>query len=371
MKQLDNRISKILVAKLRHHGDVLLSSPVFSLLRKNFPQAVIDAYIYEETYPMLDGHKAINGFHLYSKKIAKKSFFSKIKQEWSLLKTIRKSSYDLVVNLTEGDRGAIAALVSGARYRAGFDPEGSGFLAKKKIYTHRCRICHGFRHTVERHLDVLRCLGLQVEEKDKNLTFEICQDVLKKMENLLKLYQINPHNFILIHPVSRWLFKCWDEKKIAGVVSYLIEKGYHIVLTASSDEKEKAVNKKILHFFQDSSYILDLSGKTSLKELGALVKLSKLLLCVDSVPMHIASALKSPVVALFGPTSEKTWAPWKNPLSQVVKDDSFPCRPCFMPGCGGCGVSDCIQSLSENRVIDAIEKVMEKTYPLETLHQLT
>ncbi len=131
------------------------------------------------------------------------------------------------------------------------------------------------------------------------------------------------------------------------------------------------MNKRILSSVEDHSNILDLSGKVSLKELGALIKLSKLLFCVDSVPMHMASALKAPVVALFGPTSEKTWSPWQNPFSKVVLDESYPCRPCFMPGCGGSGKSECILSLKVDEVLNGIEKVFQKAYPLDALYNLT
>ncbi len=207
-------ISKILVAKLRHHGDVLLSSPVFSLLKKTYPNARIDAYIYEETKPMLDGHPCIDGFILYNKKKAKKSALAKVKHEYSLLKKIRNNKYDLVINLTEGDRGAIAALVSKAKYRVGFDPEKSGFFAKKRIYSSTARICHGFRHTVERHLDVLRCFGIDVKPEDKKLCLDIKQSVLEKVTSILDLHQINSDNFVLVHPVSRWLFNAGKKKKL-------------------------------------------------------------------------------------------------------------------------------------------------------------
>ena len=107
-------VKKILVAKLRHHGDVLLTAPVFSVLRQRFPKATIEAYIYKATLPMLEGHAAIDGFILYDQAIKKSSFLKKLIYEWKLLWQIRKNRYDLVLNLTEGDRGALVAWVSKA-----------------------------------------------------------------------------------------------------------------------------------------------------------------------------------------------------------------------------------------------------------------
>ena len=123
-KQLNGK--KILVAKLRHHGDVLLSSPVFSVLKGLYPDAEIDAYIYGETLPMLEGHPAISDFLLYDKGWKKLPVWKRFLKEMSLLRKIRKKKYDLVINLTEGDRGAIAAKVSKAPWAVGFDPEGDG-----------------------------------------------------------------------------------------------------------------------------------------------------------------------------------------------------------------------------------------------------
>ena len=80
--------------------------------------------------------------------------------------------------------------------------------------------------------------------------------------------------------------------------------------------------------------VLNCAGKLTLKELAALIQKSKALVCVDSVPLHIASALKTPVVVLFGPTSEKNWGPWRNPSARVLTQ-AFTCRPCYQDGCAG------------------------------------
>ena len=100
------KVKKIIVAKLRHHGDVLLSSPVFTLLKKEYPNAEIHAYIYKETYPMLEGHPAISHFLLYDKKWKKQGLYRRLKEELKILWNIRRGSYDMAFNLTEGDRGA-------------------------------------------------------------------------------------------------------------------------------------------------------------------------------------------------------------------------------------------------------------------------
>ena len=325
-------MKRILVSKLRHHGDVLLASPVFFHLRRVYPGAEIVAYIYRETLPMLDGHPAIDRFILFDK--SKRG----AKQEWDHFRQLR--GFDLSVNLTEGDRGAWAGWLSGAKVRVGYDPDKPAFV--KKLYTHMVRPTQKPRHTVEKNLDALRMIGIFPDEHERDLFFHIPDEA--RLSALQKLQGIS--DFLLIHPVSRWMFKTWPTKKVIEVCKQI---GGPIVVTASSDRAEMAVVEKIA----EEVDVLNLAGQISLKELGALIEYSRMLLCVDSVPMHIASALKKPCVALFGPTSDKNWAPWKNPHARVVAQD-VTCRPCYNAGCGGCGVSDCLETLPVENVLEAI-----------------
>jgi heptosyltransferase-3 len=107
--------------------------------------------------------------------------------------------------------------------------------------------------------------------------------------------------------------------------------------------------------------VINLSGKLSLKELAALIDLSELLICVDSLPFHMASALKKRVVALFGPTSDVTWGPWRNPRAQIVAQP-FSCRPCYQDGCGGSKVSDCLATLSVETVLKTLDQTNRKSH---------
>lgn len=335
-----SQVKKILVVKMRHLGDVLLTGPVFSALKKGMPQALIDAYIYKESIPMLEGHPDIHGFIGYDRNWKKLSWFQKIAREMALLKQIRKNGYDLVINLTEGDRGAVAAKVSRANIRVGFDPKGDW---KKKLYTHIVKHCPSLRHTVERNLDAVRRIGIFPESKDRDLFFHIPQGALDKMR---------PHQGgVLIHPTSRWKFKCWSVLKMRALVKELLAQGKQIVLTSGPDADEK----NMVHEIGQGLPVQIFAGILSLKEFGALIELSKLLICVDSVPLHLASALKKPVIALFGPTSDITWGPWRNPHARIVAQ-AMSCRPCYQDGCGGSKYSDCLQTLSVDAVLQALEE---------------
>ncbi|MEX0962080.1 MAG: putative lipopolysaccharide heptosyltransferase III [Simkaniaceae bacterium] len=351
----DQIFKKILVSKLRHHGDVLLSAPLFSLLKKRFPDAQIDAHIYKETLPMLQGHPAISNFLCVDKNWKKKGAFFRYFQELKLLRQIKKGGYDLALNLTEGDRGAMACKVSGALIRVGFDPEKSGMRGKRKFYTHVARILHGERHTVERHFDVLRVIGIFPEANERELFFHIPEKARLKAMSLLSGAGIYPGRFTLIHPTSRWLFKCLPASTMAALILELDKRGKKIVITSSPSPEEREMVSQIL-LRAPKMDLLDLSGKTTLKELGALIEMSEHLITVDSLPLHISSAFKKPVLAIFGPTSEKSWAPWQNPYARVVTKQ-MPCRPCYMPGCGGSEKSDCLESLDVQEILRAFDSI--------------
>jgi heptosyltransferase-3 len=353
---MSQNIQKILVARLRHHGDLLLTTPVFSVLKNRYPHALIDAYIYEETAPILEGNPAIEKMILYSKQKARKGLF-KIFYEIKILWRIFIARYDLVLNLTEGDRGALAAFVSRAKIRVGIDPEGSGMVGKKWLYTHLAKRCHHLRHTVERQLDVLRALDIFPAFEERELCFPIPPEAKAFITTLLAAFKIT-QPFIVVHPVSRWLFKCLPITTMRQVIDYLVKLGYPVILTASSEAQELKMNQALAEGFSKEQ-VIDLSGKLSLKELGALLEKTHLLVCVDSLPLHLASALKVPVVAMFGPTSDKTWAPWRNPFAKIVTQD-YTCRPCYMPGCAHRGVSDCLETMSPALIIESIERMLQR-----------
>lgn len=343
-----SKVRKVLVVKLRHLGDVLLSCPVFTHLQRAIPQADIDAFVYEEAKPMLEGHPAIQTLIGYDRSWKKLSLFKRVYREASLLRQIRLRGYDLVVNLTEGDRGAIAAYLSGAKIRIGFPPKGKW---QKKLYTHIAKHCPGLRHTVERNLDAIRRIGIFPKEEDRDLYFHIGEHVLASMRE-----RVGDSSFILIHPTSRWRFKCWSVSKMRSLIAHLLEEGKKVVLTSGPDP----IEVEMVHSIAKDLTVQNFAGKITLKELGALIHLSELLICVDSVPLHIASALKSPVVALFGPTSDITWGPWRNPNARILAKN-FPCRPCYQDGCGGSKYSDCLQSISVDEVMASLPILFKNT----------
>lgn len=332
---------RILVVKLRHLGDVLLSSPVLSALQNAYPQALIDVYIWKEAQPMLLGHPAISAFHCHDRDWKKLSLLPRIWKEVRLLRKIRAQKYDLVINLTEGDRGAIAAWVSGAQRRVGVDP---GDKWTRKFFTDLVKPCPGDRHTVERDLDAVRKIGIFPPPEERDLFLFVPSEAKARAEELM-----GDDPFVVVHAPARWKFKCLPPNLMAEICNRL---GKKVVLTGAPSEREfvTEVEKRI------KGEVVNLAGEINLKEMAAILQKAEGLITVDSVALHMASALKVPVVGLFGPTSELNWGPWMHERAAVVAQE-LPCRPCRMDGCGGSKMSDCLWTLSPQEVVGAFASI--------------
>lgn len=350
-------LRRVLVIKLRHHGDVLLTSPVFSVLKNHAPHLEIDALVYRDTAEMLSRHPAISQLHAIDRKWKSAGFFAQAKAEWQLLSALRARRYDLIVHLTEHNRGAWLKRLTGARYGVARQLPGKGG-AWKNAFSHFFTPVRGAncRHTVETHLDALRRIGIQPTEGERGLTLVPGDEAENFIENLLAGHQLKGKGFIHLHPTSRWLFKCWPAERMTALIAALQASGHRIVITAAPAAEELAMAKNILAGLPQP--VVDLSGQLSLTQLAALTARARLFIGVDSAPMHIAAAMGTPTVALFGPSGEVEWGPWQVP--HRILTSAHACRPCGNDGCGGGKRSECLSDIPVDRVLNAAEEFLRR-----------
>jgi heptosyltransferase-3 len=161
-------------------------------------------------------------------------------------------------------------------------------------------------------------------------------------------------DFIHLHPTSRWLFKCWPAERMAALITSLQAQGHRIVITAAPATEELMMAKNILAGLPQP--VVDLSGQLSLKQLAALTARAKLFIGVDSAPMHIAAAMGTPTVALFGPSGEIEWGPWQVP--HRILTSTHTCRPCGNDGCGGGKVSECLSDIQVESALSAAKELL-------------
>ncbi|MBP2678975.1 MAG: lipopolysaccharide heptosyltransferase [Deltaproteobacteria bacterium] len=367
---LGQDLRSIAVFMLRHIGDTLLSTPTFHALRAAFPSARILAVVNEGTQEMLEGNPDIDDILVFDRRRRNEGGFGRWKEEAALVRSLRSFRAGLAVNLTEGDRGAILSVLSGARHRVGVTPNRKGFLGKEVLFTHLCGPHDRYRHAVLRDLDVVAAAG--IPPADLRLRLPISDEDREKSARILRGAGIPAgHPFSVVQPTSRWTFKCWTEDGMAGVISHLADLGFAPVVTSGPAPVEVAQAERIRE--RAGERAVSLAGRLSLKELGGVIASARLFVGVDSAPMHVSAAVRTPTVALFGPTGAFNWAPWEGVDwgysaqrkggtrfvgRHAVVQQEWDCVPCGKDGCGGTKRSRCMEEISLDQVTEAIDRVL-------------
>lgn len=166
---------------------------------------------------------------------------------------------------------------------------------------------HAHLHTVEQNLSLLAPLNLPALSDHVTMSYDpqdwqACEQRLQK--------QGVAGSYIVVQPTSRWFFKCWSEEKMAATLTALQADGHQLVITSGPDAREQAMVERILALCPPQG-VISLAGQLTLRQLAALIDHAKLFIGVDSVPMHMAAALQTPCVALFGPSKLTFWRPWQ------------------------------------------------------------
>ena len=360
-----SQVRRVLVTKLRHHGDVLLASPVLTALKAAAPHVEIDALVYADTAEMLQDHPDMVQLHCIDRSWKKLGLVGQGAAEWALFSQMKARQYDLIIHLTEHPRGAWLSRLLKPRYAVAPRVNGRGRFWKNS-FTHFVSpiMGSGRRHVVEQNLDALRRLGIQPAHDHRALTLVPGTDADAHVGVRLQALGLKPGGFVHLHPPSRWHFKCWTSEGWAEIIARIRAAGWPVVLTAAPGDKEGRLIDQIQQALakRNEAPALSLAGALSLKELGALTGQAKLFAGVDSAPMHIAAAMKTPVVVLFGPSGEGHWGPWGQPREgdhQVVtRTTQFNCRPCGLDGCGGGKVSECLTSVTPDEVWSAMAPLL-------------
>ena len=355
-----SRIKRVLIIKLRHHGDVLITSPMFSTLKRQHPHLEVDALVYSDTAAMLEEHPQLNQLHRIDRHWKHLGLKGQISAEWSLLKQLKDKRYDLILHMTDHWRGLTLVKLLKPSYsitQCHVMRQGKFW---KNTFDYNYPINYKKRHMVEKHLDALRHVGLYPDTNDKRMVAKAGSSAEAAVSEKLKNAGLAAGGYIHIHPTSRWLFKSWDTDKVAQLIDRLAEQGHKIVLTAAPSEPEMAMIEEILS--KVTQTVTNFCGQLSLKELMALIQQAKLLIGVDSVPMHIASATDTPCLAFFGPSNELEWSPWMNQHTILSSDHS--CRPCDLAGCGDGRKSECMSAIPVTRALQAVNELLQSSQPV-------
>lgn len=312
---------RILLIKLRHHGDVLLMTPVISALKQRYPDAEVDVLVYQETMPILSRNQQIDTLWGLERKLRG---WKKISHLLGLYRRLSARHYDWVLHLSDQWNGALLARLL-HRYEAiGFDyPKRQRNSRWRKCFTRLAPLApSNSLHTVEQNLLALQPLGIEIEDRDKRCTMAI--NLQDREQIRRQLASLGVHGaYIVVHPAARWFFKCWEDDRFAAVIQTLANDGWPVILTAGPSEQEMQLVSSIISQVR-SPRVHSLAGQLSLNTLAALIDGARLFIGVDSVPMHMAAALRTDCIALFGPSKIQEWHPWMTRYSLINAADYGP-----------------------------------------------
>lgn len=346
---------RILVIRLQHHGDVLLTTPVFTTLKQHFPGVEVDALVYTETVPILAANPDLNTVWGLPRSKQAGRGLRRLAILLRLMRDIRRRQYDWVLHLNDQWPGAAAAAFSGAPVRFAYAMDKRNNWLWHKIFPLRIKqVFSG--HMVEENLAVLQFLGVPLDTRLARCTMAFSEqdrDLVRK-----KLTEAGAADkYVLIHPSSRWFFKCWEDDRFAEVIKSLLASGRQVVLTGAPDQNEMALVDGLLRRVGDAR-VISLAGQLTLPQLAAAIADASLFIGVDSVPMHMAAALDIPVVALFGPTHVRVWRPWSD-RAEVVDAAAF--GPLIAPNDVDTSTSErYLSNIPVKAVLNAIWRQLER-----------
>lgn len=316
---------RILIIRLSSIGDVVHTLPAVGQIRRFLPHSVITWVAEQPSADLLMSCEWVDNVIVFPRRRsgagrAIRNFVPAAAETAAFLRTLRSQPYDLVIDFQGlAKSGAVTLAARGAR-KIGFSHarEGSRF-----VYNETAPAPDFFDHGIERHLRMAQYLGINDCTVDFPRFFSSHER--QSVDRLLSAEGIgSKHPYVCFHPVARWVTKQWPVGKAACLCAAIVRRTGHAVLLVG-DRKQFSRYDAICS--RSAVAVRNFAGRTSLRELCCLIDGASLMVSMDSGPLHLACALGTPTVGLFGPTDPRRTGPFGRRASAVYKDLS--CRPCF------------------------------------------
>lgn len=335
MKLSDNEKQSILVIDLLYLGDLMFATPFFKELRKNFPKARIDLIANSVFSSIMDGNPNLNNIYAYNKKWT-------IRQSIEFARRLRQNNYDLGINIHGSWRSAILLKLIHPSFSIGYGEKGKGIFLNRKLKQSQSQ------HMVNVYLNVLREMGLEVEA---GLPFlEVNELVRDKINQMLSSWGIDTkEKLIALNTGGTWQTKRWTEDGFARLGDVLNRNYGRVIFVGGPGDL--SIVERIVAMMETKPVIA--TGKTDLQELAALLDRCDLVISNDSGPVHVAAAVGTPTITIFGPSDDIKYRPLGE-KHKIVKT-GIECRPCGKHQCP-LGHHRCMTEITVDQIINVIEK---------------
>ncbi len=339
----------ILIVKLSAIGDVIHTLPSLAELRRLYPEAHITWVVEEAAADLILGHPHLDDVLVSRRKRWIKDLQSgkvaaALRDAQLFIRRLRRRRYDLVIDFHGLLKSAVVVFLSGGKRKLGYDSwqEMSGLFLNEKIPEDMNK------HAVDRYLDFLRYLGADVGKAE--FVLPLTDGTREQACRLLDQYQLAEKSYIAVNPVAYWETKLWDNGKFAQLADAIRDQLKLDVIFTGNDGRDAA---DILSRMKGKG--INLGGKTSLPVLAEIYKSARAVITTDSGPMHLAAAVGTPVVALFGPTDPARTGPYGEGHTVIRAD--LACSPCLLKKCP---TRECMAAITPDQVFTALERIIRR-----------
>jgi predicted lipopolysaccharide heptosyltransferase III len=335
-------VRKVLVVRLRSIGDTVLATPSLFALKRFLPNAQVDILVEDWVAPVLDNHPHVDNVIA----LERGGFMTRARVACEL----RAANYDVVYNLHGGTTATFVTRATGARHRVGFESYQYGQLHNHQAPSPLLIWQQPKTHSVEQQLALLGWTGVPVTDRPRT-SLGISTNAATRIEQLVQEAGLGEQNIALIHPAAAFATKQWATEKFARVVEFLAERGFTSIAIAAPNEQA------LLEQLRSETPVNVVTFALSLPEVTALAARSQLFVGNDSGIAHIAAAVGTPSVVIFGSSNIAHWRPWNSAPAEVVFEE-MACQPCPGYFCGQFAQPECILRVPVNRVTAAIDRVL-------------
>ena len=338
----------ILIVKLSAIGDVIHTLPSLAALRRLYPDSHITWVVEEAAADLIIGHPHLDEVLIsrrkgWMKDIKAGKLQSACREMRAFLQQLRSRRYDLVIDFHGLLKSSMMVFLSGGKRKLGYDSwqELSGLFLHEKIPEDMNK------HAVDRYLDFPRYLGAEIH--DVEFILPLTDKTKAGAKRLLDQHHLSEKNYIAVNPIAYWETKLWDNAKFANLADQIKERLKLDVIFTGSNRMDAA---DILSRMTKEG--INLGGDTSLPVLAEIYKSARAVITTDSGPMHLAAAVGTPVIALFGPTDQARTGPYGK--GHTVIRVNLPCSPCLLKKCP---TKECMGKITPEQVYATVERICQ------------
>ena len=349
---------RILIIKPSSFGDIILTLPALRQLRLQYPGAYIAWMVNQSLSELLEGNPLLDEVIPFDRKTYGK--VANLGKLLGFMRQLRQKYFDIVLDFQGLLRSGLISRFSGVAYRVGFSHAREG---SAHCYNCQIQLPKNIPHVSDQYIYLVSTFHkiytgktlcpIPFPEHETPRWFPIPESTKQKIKNELHSAGWSDNQkLILIHPGARWESKRWMPEKFTALIQSINEhKDYFPVIIGGPEDIP--IGQQIIATLSQSP--LNWIAKTNLKELIVLIEMSDVLVSHDSGPMHLAGAIGTPVIAIFGP-SDPIYSGPHNPKDIVIRT-GVSCSPCFKTVCPGLG-NVCLTDITPQQVIQALETVL-------------